>query len=65
MRGWKPEKNRGKSGARKTQRAAGDHSVGKVRQRKGPAAKASSMAYGKLQAERPVRDNIVGPMKGD
>jgi hypothetical protein len=64
MKGWKPEKNRGKSGARKTQRAAGDHSVGKVRQRKGPEAKASSMAYGKLQAERPLPDNRGGTLKG-
>ena len=65
MKGWSKTVNRGTTGARKTQKAHGDHSVGKVRQRKGPAAKESSMAYGKLQAERPVRDNIVGPMKGD
>ena len=69
MRGWKPEKNRGKSGARRSQKAAGDRSVGKVRQRKGSEAQKSSMAYGKLQANRPVRDNIGGvikaPRKGD
>ena len=65
MRGWNKQTNRGKSGARRSQKAAGDHSVGKVRQRKGSAPKASSMAYGKLQAERPGRENINGPMKGD
>ena len=69
MRGFKPSRNRGKSGARKRQQAAGDHSTQKVRQRKGPEAQKSSMAYGKLQANRPVRDNVGGvikaPRKGD
>lgn len=63
-KGWKKTVNRGTSGARKTQRASGDHSVSKVRQKKGPEAQSSSMAYGKLQANRPGRDNIDGPMKG-
>ena len=69
MRGWNKTTNRGKSGARKRQQAAGDHSAQKVRQRKGPEAQKSSMAFGKLQANRPVRDNIGGvikaPRKGD
>ena len=65
MRGWNKQTNRGKSGARKTQQAHGDRSVSKVKQKKGPEAKQSSMAFGKLQAERPVRDNIIPPMKGD
>ena len=69
MKGWSKSVNKGSSGARKTQRASGDHSVSKVRQKKGPEAKKSSMAYGKLQANRPVRDNIGGvikaPRKGD
>ena len=69
MKGWKPEKNRGVSGARKRQQAHGDHSTRKVKQKHGGEAQQSSMAYGKLQAERPVRDNIGGvikaPRKGD
>lgn len=64
MKGWKPAKNRGVSGARKRQQAHGDHSVSRVKQKKGPEAQKSSMAFGKLQAERPVRDNIIPPMKG-
>lgn len=64
MKGWSKTVNRGTSGARKTQRASGDHSTRKTKQKAGPAAKESSMAYGKLQAERPGRDNINGPMKG-
>ena len=65
MKGFKPSRNRGVSGARKRQQAHGDRSVSKVKQKKGPEAPKSSMAYGKLQAERPVRDNIIPPMKGD
>ena len=69
MRGWNKQTNRGVSGARKKQTAAGDHSTRKVRQKHGAEAKKTSMAYGKLQAERPVRDNIGGvikaPRKGD
>ena len=64
MKGFKPSRNRGVSGARKRQKAAGDHSTQKVRQRKGPEAQKTSMAYGKLQANRPGRDNIEGPLKG-
>ena len=69
MKGWHKTTNRGKSGARKRQQAAGDHSVSRVRQKKGPEAKASSLGFGgnKIQGlgdKRPVRDNIVGPMKG-
>ena len=41
MKGWSKTVNRGKSGARKKQSASGDHSVSKVRQKKGPAAKSS------------------------
>ena len=69
MKGWSKTVNRGQSGARKKQTAAGDHSVSRVKQKKGPEAQKTSMAYGKLQAERPVRDNIGGvikaPRKGD
>ena len=69
MRGWSKQTNRGKSGARKKQTAAGDHSVSKVKQKHGGEAQKTSMAYGKLQANRPVRDNIGGvikaPRKGD
>jgi len=63
MKGWKKTTVRGKSPARKKQRASGDHSVSRVRQKKGPEAQKSSMAYGKLQAERPMRDNIGGKIK--
>jgi hypothetical protein len=65
MKGFKPSRNRGVSGARKRQKAAGDHSVSKVKQKRGGEAQKTSMAYGKLQADRPVRDNIIPPMKGD
>ena len=69
MKGWKKTTVRGKSPARKKQKAAGDHSVGKVKQKAGPAAKASSLGFGgnKIQGltNRPGRDNINGPMKGD
>lgn len=69
MKGWSRTVNRGTTGARKTQRAAGDHSVGKVRQRKGPEAKKSSLGFAGnntigLGEKRPGRDNITGPMKG-
>jgi hypothetical protein len=69
MKGWKKVSNKGKSGARKKQRAAGDHSVHKAKQKKGPEAQKSSMAWTGnktvgLGDKRPVRDNIVGPMKG-
>lgn len=70
MKGWKPAKNRGASGARKKQKAAGDHSVSRAKQKKGPEAKSSSMGFAgnKIQGlgdKRPPRDNIVGPMKGN
>lgn len=69
MKGWQPSKNRGVSGARKRQKAVGDKSVSKVKQKRGGEAQKTSMAYGKLQANRPVRDNIGGvikaPRKGD
>lgn len=69
MKGWSKTVNRGKSGARKKQTAHGDHSVHKAKQKRGPEAKQSSMGFGgnKIQGlgeKRPVRDNIVGPMKG-
>lgn len=70
MKGWHPSKNRGVSGARKTQRAAGDHSTRKVKQKAGPAAKESSLGFAGnktvgLGDKRPGRDNINGPMKGN
>jgi len=73
MKGWKKVSNRGKSGARKKQMAAGDHSVHKVKQKAGPAAKASSLGFAGNKilglGNRPMRDNIGGvikaPRKGD
>lgn len=73
MKGWSKTANRGQSGARKKQRAAGDHSVSKVKQKHGPAAKSSSMGFAgnKIQGlgNRPLPDNIGGvikaPRKGD
>ena len=70
MKGWKKTTVRGKSPARKKQKAAGDHSVSRVKQKKGPEAKASSLGFAgnKIQGlgdKRPPRDNIVGPMKGN
>ena len=66
MKGFKPTKNKGMSGARKRQKAAGDHSVAKVKQKKGPAAKSGSMGFGgnKIDSmERKLRDNIGGSIK--
>lgn len=70
MKGWKKVSNKGATGARKKQKAAGDHSVSRVKQKAGPAAKESSLGFGgnKIQGlgdKRPPRDNIVGPMKGN
>ena len=69
MKGWSKTVNRGASGARKKQKAAGDHSVHKAKQKRGPEAKSSSMGFAgnKIQGlgNRPGRDNINGPMKGD
>ena len=45
MKGFKPTKNKGMSGARKKQQAAGDHSVKRVKQSKGAPAKESSMGF--------------------
>ena len=69
MKGWSKTVNRGQSGARKKQKAAGDHSVARAKQKRGPEAKQSSMGFAGnntvgLGDKRPVRDNIVGPMKG-
>ncbi len=69
MKGWKKTTVRGKSPARKKQTAHGDHSVSRVKQKKGAAPKESSMGFGgnKIQGlgeKRPGRDNINGPMKG-
>jgi hypothetical protein len=66
MKGWKKTTVRGKSPARKKQRASGDHSVSKVRQKKGPAAKSSSLGFAgnKIQWSRDnYRDNIGGKIK--
>ena len=70
MKGFKPSRNRGKSGARKRQQATGDRSVSKVKQKKGPEAKKSSLGFSGnktvgLGDKRPGRDNINGPMKGN
>ena len=69
MKGWSKTVNRGKSGARKKQMAAGDHSVHKAKQKRAPEAKQSSMGFAGnniqgLGEKRPGRDNINGPMKG-
>ena len=45
VKGFKPSKNKGVSGARKRQKAAGDHSVSKVKQSKGAPAKESSLGF--------------------
>ena len=66
MKGWKASKNRGVSGARKKQKAAGDHSVSRVKQKKGPEAKKSSLGFAgnKIDSmERKLRDNIGGKIK--
>jgi hypothetical protein len=66
MKGWSKKVNRGKSGARKKQSASGDHSVSKVRQKKGPAAKGSSLGFAgnKIQwSHDNYRDNIGGSIK--
>ena len=66
MRGWKKTTNRGKSGARKAQKAHGDHSAKKTRQRKGPAAKSSSLGFAgnRIQWSRDnYADNIGGSIK--
>ena len=69
MKGWSKTVNRGLSGARKKQKAAGDHSVGKVKQKAGAEPKEGSLGFGGnniqgLGDKRPGRDNINGPMKG-
>ena len=46
MKGWNKSVNRGTTGARKKQTAACDRSVSKVKQKAGPAAKASSLGFG-------------------
>jgi len=66
MKGWSKNTNRGKTGARKKQTAAGDHSASRVRQKKGPAAKSGSMGFAgnKIDSmERKLRDNIGGSIK--
>ena len=66
MKGWSKTTNRGKTGARKKQSASGDRSVSRVKQKKGPAAKAGSLGFGgnKIDSmERKSRDNIGGSIK--
>jgi hypothetical protein len=66
MKGWSKTVNRGKSGARKKQSASGDHSVSRVKQKKGPEAKKSSLGFGgnKIDSmDRKLRDNIGGKIK--
>lgn len=70
MKGWQPSKNRGVSGARKRQKAHGDHSTRKTKQKHGAEAKKTSLGFAGnniqgLGDKRPGRDNINGPMKGD
>ena len=66
MKGFKPSKNKGMSGARKRQKAAGDHSVKRVKQSKAAMPKESSMGFSgnKIDSmERKSRDNIGGSIK--
>lgn len=66
MKGWRKTKVTGKSPARKKQKAAGDHSAKKVRQKKGPEAKKSSLGFAgnNIQWSRDnYRDNIGGSIK--
>jgi hypothetical protein len=66
MKGWKKTTVRGKSPARKKQKAAGDHSVSRVKQKAGPAAKASSLGFAgnNIQWSKDnYRDNIGGKIK--
>jgi len=68
-KGWKKTVPKGTSGARKRQKAAGDHSTQKVKQKRGPEAKQSSLGFQGnniqgLGEKRPGRDNITGPLKG-
>ena len=69
MKGWNKQTNRGVSGARKKQTAAGDHSVSRVKQKHGAEAKKTSLGFAGNNIQgltnRPGRDNINGPMKGD
>jgi hypothetical protein len=69
MKGWKRVTNRGQSGARKKQTAAGDHSTRKAKQKHGAEAKKTSLGFAGNNIQgltnRPGRDNINGPMKGD
>ena len=69
MKGWQPSKNRGVSGARKRQKAHGDHSSRKVRQKHGAEAKKSSLGFNGnniqgLGDKRPMPDNRGGSLKG-
>ena len=45
MKGWSKTTNRGKTGARRKQTAAGDHSVSKVKQSKAAMPKESSLGF--------------------
>ena len=66
MKGWKRTTNRGASGARKKQKAAGDHSSLKTKQKAGPEAKSSSLGFAgnRIQWSRDnYRDNIGGSIK--
>ena len=45
MKGFKPTKNKGMTGARKKQTAAGDHSVKCVKQSKAKLPQEGSMAF--------------------
>ena len=66
MKGWRKTRVTGKSPARKKQRAHGDHSVGKVKQKAGPAAKSSSLGFAgnKIQwGHKQYADNIGGKIR--
>ena len=66
MKGWKKVSNRGVSGARKKQTAAGDKSVSKVKQKHGAAAKKSSLGFAgnRIQWQKDnYADNIGGKIR--
>lgn len=66
MKGWSKTTNRGKTGARRKQKAAGDHSVSKTAKKKGPEAKSGSMGFAgnKIDSmDRKYRDNIGGSIR--
>lgn len=66
MKGWRKTRVTGKSPARKKQKAAGDHSSRKVKQKHGAEAKKTSLGFGgnKIQwGHKQYADNIGGKIR--